>query len=142
MEEQKTDIKSLALICLVFWAAFFLSALVCSYFIGYMLLLVFISSLIGASVAMGVFVWALGKVPTKKDQLTLSRLCTFSIVLLQIPLFLYNPEQMDLIFSGIYGILVILLLGSMTLVVYYGFLRVSFDFFGAVARRKQEGKKQ
>tara|TARA_R110001592_G_scaffold20926_23_gene84864 strand:- start:2628 stop:3059 length:432 start_codon:yes stop_codon:yes gene_type:complete len=142
MEEEKenTDIKILIFICLVFFAAFFVSATVLIYFVRNLLLLFLASSLVGSCVSIGTFVWALGKAPTKKDQLKLARLCALLIVLAQIPLIVFDQEKTDLISSGIYGVLFILVSGGMTLLIYYGFLRVSFDFLGALARRNLVSK--
>ena len=135
---ENVSTKMLITVCMAFFVAFALFAILLSLLISHTLLLVFLSTLMGSYIAINVFVRHCKGAPMKQEQLKISRLCLLIIVFLQIPLILSSEETMELIFSGIDGILVLLLSGGMTLVLYYIFIRVSFDLFGALERNKQK----
>ncbi|MGN7439232.1 MAG: hypothetical protein ACTHOO_11385 [Alcanivorax sp.] len=135
-EAKSADLKVLILTSIAFWGVFSLVAMAFSFFIWHVLLMFFISSLAGALCSIALFSWATQEPLTKRDELVLARLCILVLVLVQIPIMFLKPENIELLFQTDV-ILVLLLNGGMTLFVYYGFLRVSFGFFGAIARKRQ-----
>ncbi len=143
MENKKTETastKKLISVSMVFFMSFILSSVLLRFLLSLTPLIFLISSLISSYLTIKIFMRLYGRPPVKKEKLRMSNLCILFIALMQIPIILSDSEFMEEIPSALDGVLLVLLSGGMTLVIFCIFIRISLDFFGALEGKKYKKK--
>lgn len=117
-----------------FFAFLFLFMTLLSMFVYVPLINILIATFIGSACSVFVFWFLTETIIMKKHQVYLARFCLLLAVILQIGFLVYTGIEQDSSFVML--MMVSLMKIGLYSFLYYFFLKLSFDFFGAVVRRR------